>query len=55
MVDNIRAESELLFSFDNVEAYQLSEYHTPKVIEKYAESFVYDHPLSEIERKLGLT
>ena len=50
-----KSESELLFEFDNVEAYLVSDYHLPEIIKKYADTFRTGYPLAEVEAKMGLT
>ena len=45
----------LLFSWDNYEVYNTPSWHEEEVIEGLTKSFLYDNPLSDIEReKLNL-
>ena len=47
---------DFIFSIENkIDAYYLSDYHTETAIELFIDSFSNGHPLSECEKKLGMT
>ena len=48
-------EETLLFSFDEIEIYYLSDYNTAETISLYVDSFITGYSLKDNDSKLGLT